>query len=141
MSDDDELVDLISEVADAALGFEDLRPGQETAAAAVVSGRDVLAVMPTGAGKSAVYQIAGALVPGATVVVSPLIALQQDQVAAIGDDLGGARQVNSSMTDAQRREAFEDLGKGDVEFVFVAPEQLANERTLDLIKSAKPSLF
>jgi len=141
MSDDDELVDLVSEVAGAALGFEDLRPGQETAAAAVVSGRDVLAVMPTGAGKSAVYQIAGALVPGATVVVSPLIALQQDQVAAIGDGLGGARQVNSSMTDAQRREAFEDLRKGDVEFVFVAPEQLANDKTLELIKAARPSLF
>jgi ATP-dependent DNA helicase RecQ len=141
MSHDDELVDLVSEVAGAALGFKDLRPGQETAAAAVLAGRDVLAVMPTGSGKSAVYQIAGALVPGATVVVSPLIALQQDQVGAIGDDLGGARQVNSSMTDAQRRQVFEELGNGELEFVLVAPEQLANEQTLELIKAAKPSLF
>jgi ATP-dependent DNA helicase RecQ len=141
MFHDDELVDLVSEVAGAALGFEDLRPGQETAAAAVVAGRDVLAVMPTGAGKSAVYQIAGALTPGATVVVSPLIALQQDQVAAIGDDLGGARQVNSSMTGAQRREAFAELRNGELEFVLVAPEQLANEETLELIRAAEPSLF
>jgi ATP-dependent DNA helicase RecQ len=141
MSHDDELVDLVSEVAGAALGFDDLRPGQDTAAAAVVAGRDVLAVMPTGAGKSAVYQIAGALLPGATVVVSPLIALQQDQVAAIGDDLGGARQVNSSMTGAQRRETFAQLANDELEFVLVAPEQLANEKTLELIKAAQPSLF
>jgi ATP-dependent DNA helicase RecQ len=141
MSHDDELVDLVSEVAGAALGFDDLRPGQDTAAAAVVAGRDVLAVMPTGAGKSAVYQIAGALLPGATVVVSPLIALQQDQVAAIGDDLGGARQVNSSMTETQRRETFAQLANDELEFVLVAPEQLANEKTLELIKAARPSLF
>ena len=141
MLHDDEMVDLVSEVAGAALGFADLRPGQEKAAAAVVAGRDVLAVMPTGAGKSAVYQIAGALVPGATVVVSPLIALQQDQVAAIGEDLGGARQVNSSMTGAQRRETFAQLANGDLEFVLVAPEQLANPKTLDLLKAAEPSVF
>ena len=141
MSHDDEMVDLVAEVAGAALGFNDLRPGQQTAAAAVVAGRDVLAVMPTGAGKSAVYQIAGALVPGATVVVSPLIALQQDQVAAIGDDLGGARQVNSSMSEAQRRETFAQLANGELEFVLVAPEQLANAKTLELIKAAEPSVF
>ncbi|MEW6472234.1 MAG: RecQ family ATP-dependent DNA helicase [Actinomycetota bacterium] len=141
MSDEEELVDLVSEVAGAALGFEELRPGQETAAAAIVAGRDVLAVMPTGAGKSAVYQIAGALVSGATVVVSPLIALQQDQVASIGDDLGGARQVNSSMTGVQRREAFGELHEGELEFLFVAPEQLANDETLEVIKAARPSLF
>ena len=141
MSHDDEMLDLVAEVAGAALGFDDLRPGQETAAAAVVTGRDVLAVMPTGAGKSAVYQIAGALVPGATVVVSPLIALQQDQVAAIGDGLGGARQVNSSMTGAQRRETFAQLANDELEFVLVAPEQLANAHTLELIKAARPSVF
>jgi ATP-dependent DNA helicase RecQ len=141
MSDDEELVGLVTEVAGAALGFEDLRPGQETAAAAVLAGRDVLAVMPTGAGKSAVYQIAGALVPGITVVVSPLIALQHDQVASIGDDLGGARQVNSSMSAAERRETFEHLGEGELEFLFVAPEQLANEETLELIRAVRPSLF
>jgi ATP-dependent DNA helicase RecQ len=138
---DDELADLVGEVAGAALGFEDLRPGQGAAAAAILAGRDVLAVMPTGAGKSAVYQIAGALVPGATVVVSPLIALQHDQVAAIGEGLGGARQVNSSMTAAARREAFDDLGDGEIEFLFVAPEQLANEETLERLKAARPSLF
>jgi ATP-dependent DNA helicase RecQ len=141
MPHDDELADLVNEVASAALGFEHLRPGQEEATEAILAGRDVLAVMPTGAGKSAIYQIAGALVPGATVVVSPLIALQKDQVAAIGDGLGGARQINSVMTEAQRRKVFGDLGHGELEFLFVAPEQLANEETLEHIKAGRPSLF
>jgi ATP-dependent DNA helicase RecQ len=75
------------------------------------------------------------------VVVSPLIALQQDQVTAIGDGLGGARQVNSSMSEAQRRQAFAELDTGELEFLFVAPEQLANEQTRAELRKAKPSLF
>jgi ATP-dependent DNA helicase RecQ len=74
-------------------------------------------------------------------VISPLIALQKDQVAAIGDGLGGAGQVNSSMTEAQRRKTFEGLDAGNLEFVFVAPEQLANDETLERIKAIRPSLF
>jgi len=139
--DIEELGDLVGAVAQSGLGYEDLRPGQEEAAAAVLAGHDVLAVMPTGAGKSAIYQIAGTLIPGATVVVSPLIALQHDQVEAIGGDLGGAVQVNSAMTTAEREAAFGDVADGDVEFVFVAPEQLANEETLERIRAARPSLF
>ncbi|MDP9006225.1 MAG: RecQ family ATP-dependent DNA helicase [Actinomycetota bacterium] len=131
---------LVRAVARNALGFEDLRPGQEEAAVAVVAGRDVLAVMPTGAGKSAIYQIAGAVIHGVTVVVSPLIALQRDQVASIGGRLGGAAQVNSSMSESRRRETFEDLNDGEVEFIFVAPEQLANEETLEQISDVGPSL-
>lgn len=70
--------ELVREVAHRALGFEHLRPGQEEAAAAVVAGRDVLAVLPTGSGKSAINQITGAMIPGVTLVVSPLIALQRE---------------------------------------------------------------
>ena len=75
-----------------ALGYDELRPGQEEAVKAVLAGRDTLVVLPTGSGKSAIYQIAGLLIDGATVVVSPLIALQRDQV----DDLGeaSAAQLN-----------------------------------------------
>src|SRR5687768_12887683 len=87
---EEELSELSREVAAAALGFDDLRPGQAEALTAVLAGKDALVVMPTGSGKSAIYQIAGALLDGATVVISPLIALQKDQVAAIGDGLGGA---------------------------------------------------
>jgi ATP-dependent DNA helicase RecQ len=122
------------------LGFDELRPGQEEACAAVLDGRDVLAVMPTGSGKSAIYQIAGALIDGPTVVVSPLIALQHDQVERIGDDLGGAAQVNSTIGEARRREVFAGVHAGAVEFVFVAPEQLANDDTAEELRRAEPSL-
>jgi ATP-dependent DNA helicase RecQ len=128
-------------VAGAALGFEDMRPGQEEAAEALLSGRDWLAVMPTGSGKSAIYQIAGALMAGTSVVVSPLIALQRDQVEAIGDDLGGAVEVNSSLTEKQRRNALGELDEGVLEFVFLSPEQLANPETVERIRAAEPSLF
>jgi ATP-dependent DNA helicase RecQ len=141
MSPREELADLVGAVAQAALGFEDLRPGQVEAAAAVLAGRDVLAVMPTGAGKSAIYQIAGALVSGPTVVVSPLIALQRDQVEGIGGRLGGGAQLNSAMSDAQRREVFERVKSGEVEFLFVAPEQMANEETRERIAAIEASLF
>ena len=123
------------------LGFETLRPGQEEAILAVLAGHDTLAVMPTGSGKSAIYQIAGSLLAGPTVVVSPLIALQRDQVDAIDrEDLGGAVQVNSTVRDADRDAALADLGDGDLEFVFVAPEQFANQETLARILAARPSL-
>lgn len=137
----DELRELAREVAGTALGLEELRPGQEEAAEALLAGRDCLVVMPTGSGKSAIYQVAGALIPGTSVVVSPLIALQHDQVEAIGDNLGGAAQLNSSMTGKQRRDALAELAVGDLEFVFVAPEQLANQETLDRLQAAAPSLF
>src|SRR5437764_6944984 len=149
--------DLVEAVAQAALGFEELRSGQAEAAEALLAGRDTLAVMSTGSGKSAIYQMAGSLIPGTTVVVSPLIALQHDQVKAIGGKFGGAVQVNSSMSRGDRREALEALGNGhgdnraegsdggsaesSVEFVFLAPEQLANDATAAMIASARPSLF
>ena len=72
--------------------YDRLRPGQEAAIQSIVEGRDTLAVMPTGSGKSAIYQIAGHLLPGPTVIISPLIALQRDQVEAIeAQDAGGWR--------------------------------------------------
>src|SRR3954467_8372634 len=94
--------DRIERVAREAFGFEALRPGQREAIEAVLAGRDTLVVMSTGSGKSAIYQIAGVLIEGATVVVSPLIALQRDQV----DDLaqraaGGAAKLNSAQPAAE----------------------------------------
>lgn len=138
---DEERADLIREVARAALDYDELRPGQLEAATAVLDGRDVLAVMPTGAGKSAIYQLVGALLDGPTVVVSPLIALQRDQVGSIGTKLGGAAEVNSTMRASHRAEVFDRLEGGDLEFVFLAPEQLANEATRARIAEIAPSLF
>src|SRR5690349_22279689 len=90
----------IREITHDVLGFDDFRPGQERAMQAVVGGRDTLAVLPSGAGKSAIYQVAGQLLDGPVVIVSPLIALQRDQVDRIeelGGALGVARQLNSSL--------------------------------------------
>ena len=134
--------DRIARVAREAFGFETLRPGQEEAIAAVLGGRDALVVMSTGSGKSAIYQIAGLLLPGATVVVSPLIALQREQV----DDLraraaGGAAQLNSNIPAAEREAALAELAEEALEFVFLAPEQLANPDVLDELAVAQPSLL
>ncbi|HEV2773189.1 MAG TPA: DEAD/DEAH box helicase [Thermoleophilaceae bacterium] len=84
--------DLRRRIRDAArerLGFEELRPGQGEAIESAVSGHDTLAVMSTGRGKSAIYQVAGELIDGPTVVVSPLLALQRDQVEALADHQAG----------------------------------------------------
>src|SRR5512142_2087441 len=77
----------IAKTARDQLGLESLRPGQEEAVAALLEGRDALVVQPTGAGKSAIYQIAGLLIEGSTVVVSPLLALQKDQVDSIQESI------------------------------------------------------
>jgi ATP-dependent DNA helicase RecQ len=134
--------DRIDRVARERFGHQELRPGQGEAIQSVFEGRDTLAVMPTGAGKSAIYQIAALMIPGPTVVISPLIALQRDQVGSIEEqEAGGAAEVNSTVREATRQEAFGDLEGGDLEFLFVAPEQFNDEETLNRLREAKPSLF
>src|SRR5215208_1313211 len=134
--------DRIERVAREAFGFEDLRPGQREAIEAVLEGRDTLAVMSTGSGKSAIYQIAGLLIPGATVVVSPLIALQRDQVADLADRAaGGAAQLNSHVSASDRERALAELAEDALEFLLLAPEQLANAEVLAELAVARPSLL
>jgi len=130
------------QIARARFGWDRFLPGQQEAIDAVTSGRDALVVMPTGSGKSAIYQIAALLIDGPTVVVSPLIALQRDQVEALRET--GERDavhLNSTLTDAQREEVFARLRSGNLEYLFVAPEQFANDEALAAIRDAKPSLF
>jgi ATP-dependent DNA helicase RecQ len=124
-------------------GWERLRPGQLEAMEAVLAGSDTLVVMPTGAGKSAVNQVPALLLPGPTVVVSPLIALQRDQVAALAarGGAGGAVHANSTLTERARADAFERLRAGDVEFFFLAPEQLAKAEVIEAVAAAEPSLL
>lgn len=132
----------LQKIARACFGYEQLHPGQEQAVQEVLAGRDTLVVMPTGAGKSAIYQLAAYLIAGPTVVVSPLLALQRDQVQAIAQqDIGDAAVVNSTIGEAQRQETFEDLKAGDLEFIFLAPEQFSNPETLAHLQAAQPSLF
>src|SRR5579884_4327550 len=137
-----EAVAQIRRVAQERFGFDALRAGQLEPIRAVLAGQDTLAVLPTGAGKSAIYQIAASLLPGPTVVVSPLIALQRDQVESLeGTDIGEAAVVNSTMAESERREALQELKEGELEFLFLAPEQLGNEKVFKRLKAVKPSLF
>jgi len=127
-------------------GWRKLRPGQAEAIKALVKGADVLVVMPTGSGKSAVYQLAGLLLDGPTVVVSPLIALQRDQLAGLAARGGGkpgleAVAVNSAQGAGQTSHAWESLRTGEAEFIFLAPEQLANDAVVDRLAQARISLF
>jgi ATP-dependent DNA helicase RecQ len=123
-------------------GYEQLRPGQEAALRDLLEGNDTLAVMPTGSGKSMIYQAAGSVLPGPTIIISPLIALQRDQVASIEEQgIGNAAVVNSMMKAAEVQKAFEELKEGKLDFLFLAPEQFGNEETLRRLKQAKPSLF
>lgn len=133
----------IREIAREALGYERLRPGQADAIDAVLRGRDALVVLATGQGKSAIYQLAGMQLEGPTVVVSPLLALQRDQVNSIGEDsrVGAAAALNSTTPDSEAEDMFRQLAAGELEFLFLAPEQFANAETLARIAAAEPSLF
>ncbi|KAM3093428.1 RecQ family ATP-dependent DNA helicase [Phormidesmis sp. 146-12] len=135
--------DLIQKIAQERLGYDDLRPGQEAAIRSLLEGKDTLAVMPTGSGKSAIYQLAAEETPGATIVISPLLALQKDQVEAIDDrdKIGHAAVLNSTISASERLEVFQRWQSGELEFLFLAPEQFNNLDTIELLQTNKPSLF
>src|SRR5215210_5759935 len=132
----------IRKVARDKFGYSKLRPGQEEVIRLVLDKHDTLSVMPTGSGKSAIYQIAGLKIGGPTIVVSPLIALQKDQVEYIREqELAEAAVVNSTLRVGERRDAFAKLAEGELEYLFLAPEQFANAETMEKVAASKPSLF
>lgn len=138
MQNPDELLRLAHE----RFGIQAFRPGQEEMINAVLEGRDALAVMPTGYGKSAIYQIPAVMLAGPTVVISPLIALQRDQAEGLaGRDVGGAAVMNSSVGSGDRDETFTELEGGRLEFIFLAPEQLKRPDVMDHLREAGPSLW
>jgi ATP-dependent DNA helicase RecQ len=132
----------ILEAARKNFGFDTLRPGQEEAIRALLKHHDSLVVMPTGSGKSAIYQVAGSLMKGATVVISPLIALQKDQVDSIntsnGDD---AVVLNSTQRVSEARESMEKIEEGSGKYIFLAPEQLRKQETMEALENAGIELF
>src|SRR4029077_10087821 len=130
----------IEELARERFGFERLRPGQLRAAEALSGGRDVLAVLPTGGGKSAIYELAGMLRAGPTVVVSPLIALQDDQLAHLRAAGLSAIVLNSQQSPAAHAAALVASCDSDT-FVCLSPEQLANAQTREVLRRARPGLF
>ena len=122
-------------------GLEALRPGQRAVIDSVLAGRHTLAVMPTGAGKSLCYQLPALLLPGMTVVVSPLIALMRDQhdkLIALGV---ASAQMNSAVPADVAREAHAQIGEDGREFFFTTPEQLARPDLRDRLKAASVDLF
>jgi ATP-dependent DNA helicase RecQ len=135
--------DPIGTVARDSFGWEQLRPGQRTAIESVLSGRDTLAVMPTGYGKSAIYQVAAVLLAGPTVVVSPLIALQFDQIAGIEehDDAPDAVAVNSGQGERANEEAWRAITSGGAEYLFLAPEQFAKDEVVERLAEVGVRLF
>jgi ATP-dependent DNA helicase RecQ len=135
-----ERADSIRELARERLGFVELRPGQLQAAVAASSGQDVLAVLPTGGGKSAIYELAGTVRSGPTVIISPLIALQDDQLAHLRSAGLSATVLNSKQSAKEHREALAAACQRD-EYVFLSPEQLSNEKTMDALRRARPGLF
>jgi len=132
----------IEKTARESLGFESLRPGQKEAIESVLAGHDTLVVQPTGSGKSAIYQIAGLLIEGSTVIASPLIALQKDQVDSIQEhNPAEALAVNSTQRASELRESLERISEGKVEYIFLAPEQLHKAETMERLQAAGVSLF
>ena len=107
------------------------RTGQSELIDAICSGRDVLGVMPTGAGKSVCYQVPAMLLPGVTIVVSPLISLMQDQVAALRDAGIPAAYLNSAMTGTEYFRTLHEAEEGRYKLLYVAPERLLNEAFLE----------
>lgn len=134
---------LLRKIARQQFGWPSLRPGQFKPMRAVLRRRDALVVLPTGAGKSAIYQIPAVLLPGPTVVVSPLLALQQDQIAALNerdDPKIRAVRVSSAETPNQQRAAIEEIRSGRAEFLFITPEQLSDPDRLAEVRALKPGL-
>lgn len=105
-------------------GYDSFRPGQEEIVNAILAGRDALAVMPTGAGKSLCYQVPALLLPGITLVISPLISLMQDQVKALNNAGIRAAFINSSLSEAQIDKALTLAAEGSYKLLYVAPERL-----------------
>ena len=137
-----DLADLVRDTARTSFGWPQLRPGQLAAMCSVLEKRDTLVVMPTGAGKSAVYQVPALLLDGPTVVVSPLIALQRDQlVSLLGIEGGAARSIDSGRSRADVESTYDALHAGTVEFLFLTPEQLQKPDVVAEVAAAGPSLF
>ena len=130
----------IHAVLSSVYGYSSFRPGQEEIINTILSGADVLGVMPTGAGKSICYQVPALTLPGTAVVVSPLISLMKDQVGALVQSGVPAAYINTSLTEAQITAALSRAAKGEYKIIYVAPERLLTGRFLRIMSSLTVSL-
>ena len=121
-------------------GYDAFRPGQESIIDSILSGKDVCAIMPTGAGKSVCYQIPAMLLSGITLVISPLISLMQDQVKALNEAGIAAAFINSSLSERAFHETVRKTRNGDYKILYVAPERLVTEGFMELAKTIEISM-
>ena len=121
-------------------GYDTFREGQETLVDSTLSGRDVLGIMPTGAGKSICFQVPALMFEGITIVVSPLISLMKDQVAALNQAGVHAAYINSSLTEGQYRKAMENARRGQYKIIYVAPERLMTDSFQSLVQEVEISM-
>ena len=128
------------EALKAVFGYDSFRPGQEAVINAILKGRDILAVMPTGAGKSLCYQVPAMLLSGITLVISPLISLMQDQVKALNEAGVDAAFINSSLSEKELNDTFKNAYKGHYKIIYVAPERLMSEGFISFAKSVEISM-
>ena len=128
------------EALKAVFGYDSFRPGQEAVINAILEGRDILAVMPTGAGKSLCYQVPAMLLSGITLVISPLISLMQDQVKALNEAGVNAAFINSSLSEKELNDTFKNAYKGHYKIIYVAPERLMSEGFISFAKSIEISM-
>jgi ATP-dependent DNA helicase RecQ len=122
-------------------GFAKFRPGQEEVIRAVLAGRDAMTVMPTGQGKSLCYQLPATLLPGLTLVISPLIALMQDQVAGLKRRTIAAAAFHSGLTGFEKNRVIQDLSQRRIQLLYLAPERMQHEGFLQLLRSLWVSLL
>ncbi|MCB1399207.1 MAG: DEAD/DEAH box helicase, partial [Rhodobacteraceae bacterium] len=122
-------------------GFQSFRPGQEEIVRAVIAGRNTLAIMPTGGGKSLCFQLPALCRDGVTVVISPLIALMRDQVRALAAAGVAAGALTSGNTEEETEEVFAAIDEGRLKLLYMAPERLASGVALGLLRRAGVSLI
>src|SRR3954452_14686204 len=140
MSEADGAIDLERTLRER-LGLEQFRPGQRAVIESVIGGRDVLCVMPTGGGKSLCYQLPALLLPGLTLVVSPLIALMKDQVDALTQRGLRATLINSTLDPSEQRARILEIEAGQYDLVYVAPERFRSPRFVEMMGRVKPALL
>ncbi|MDB4892212.1 MAG: ATP-dependent helicase, RecQ family, partial [Gemmatimonadetes bacterium] len=141
MSSERPTLDAARAVLRARFGFDDFRPGQERAVSSVLSGRDTLVVLPTGGGKSICYQVPAMLLPGITIVVSPLISLMKDQVDALDARGIPATFVNSTLSSAEVADRMNRVSRGQVKMLYVAPERFDFGSAAERLKDVGVSLL
>ena len=128
-------------VLKSAFGYEEFRPGQEAAVSAILSGRDTVVVLPTGGGKSLCFQVPALLLPGLTVVVSPLISLMKDQVDSLTARGLPAAFINSTLTPGQVSDRLARADRGEIKLLYVAPERFDYGRTAERLRKSGVSLL